>query len=60
MEAVPTGLELFICPEQIGGAYHVSVFGDRWKDAKTIKKEIDRAWKRQLRKWKPPKSKRIL
>jgi hypothetical protein len=59
LQAAEPGRELFICPEQIGGAYFVSVFGDRWKDANAIRKEIDRVWKRQLKKWKPPVSKSL-
>ena len=56
--AAEPGRELFICPEQIAGAYYLSVFGDRWQDTQAVKREIDKAWKRQLRKWKPPQCKR--
>ena len=58
LAAAEPGRELFICPEQIAGAYYLSVFGDRWQDTQAVKREIDKAWKRQLRKWKPPQRKR--
>jgi hypothetical protein len=57
LEAAEPGRELFVCPEQIGGGYYVSVYGDRWKDVLAIQKEIDRVWKKLLRKWVPPKKK---
>jgi hypothetical protein len=52
LSAAEPGREIFVCPEQIAGGYHISVFGDRWKDVIAIKKAIDKAWKRQLRSWK--------
>jgi len=58
LQAATPGRELFICPEQIAGAYYLSVFGDRWKDAQAVQREVERVWKRQLRKWKPPHGKK--
>lgn len=58
LKTATPGRELFICPEQIAGAYYLSVFGDRWKDTLAVQREIDRVWKRQLRKWKPPCAKK--
>jgi sugar phosphate isomerase/epimerase len=52
LEAAEPGREMFICPEQIGGGYFLSVFGDRWKDVLAIKGELDRVWLKQIRKWK--------
>ncbi len=52
LEAATPGREMFVCPEQIAGGYYLSVFGDRWKDVLAIREQVDRAWKRQLRKWK--------
>ena len=52
LQAATPGREMFVCPEQIAGGYFLSVFGDRWKDVKACRREIDRVWKRQLRKWK--------
>ena len=54
LEAATPGREMFVCPEQIAGGYYLSVFGDRWKDVLAIRDEVDRVWKRQLRKWKSP------
>ena len=42
---------MFACPEQIAGGYHLSVFPDRWKDVQVVRRELDRVWKRQLKKW---------
>ena len=58
LKAAPPGRELFVCPEQIAGGYHLSVFGDRFKDVKAIKAELEKSWSRNLRKWKPPRKKR--
>ena len=58
LKTATPGRELFICPEQIAGAYYLSVFGDRWKDTLAVQREIDRVWKRQLRKWNPPCAKK--
>ncbi len=58
LKAAPPGRELFVCPEQIAGGYHLSVFGDRFKDVKAIKAELQKSWRRNLRKWKPPRKKR--
>ena len=55
LKAAPPGRELFVCPEQIAGSYFLSVFGDRFTDTKAVRREVDRAWKRQLKKWRPPR-----
>lgn len=55
LEKATPGRELFICPELIPFGYTLSVFGDRWKDTLATTKAVDKVWKRQLRKWKPPK-----
>ena len=54
LEAAEPGREMFACPEQIAGGYHLSVFPDRWKDVQVVRRELDRVWKRQLKKWKAP------
>ncbi|MBQ36614.1 MAG: xylose isomerase [Gemmatimonadaceae bacterium] len=48
------GREIFACPEQIAGGYMLSVFGDRFKDVKTIKKHLGRSFKKHLKNWTPP------
>ena len=55
MQVATPGREMFACPEQIAGGYYLSVFGDRFRDVQVIRRELQKAWKRQLRKWKPPK-----
>lgn len=53
LQAATPGREMFVCPEQIGGGYALSVFGNRWKDAQIIRSEIDRIWRKNIRKWIP-------
>ncbi len=55
LQAAPPGRELFVCPEQIPPGYYLSVFGDRWKDVLAIRGEVDRLWKKHLRRWRPPR-----
>ena len=57
LKAAPPGRELFVCPEQIAGGYFLSVFADRFKDVKAVRAEIQKAWRRQLKKWRPPRKK---
>jgi hypothetical protein len=45
---------MFACPEQIAGGYMLSVFGDRFKDVKTIKKHLEKSFKKHLKNWTPP------
>ena len=52
LEAAPPGRRLYVCPEQGAPGYDLSVFPDRWRDVQAIRKEVDRVWKRQLKKWK--------
>jgi len=52
LEAAEPGREVFVCPEQGAPGYDLSVFPDRWKDVRAIRKEVDRVWQRQLKKWK--------
>lgn len=48
--------EMFVCPEQgASGGYLLSVFGNPWRDAQVVRREVDRLWKRLLRRWKPPR-----
>jgi len=54
LSSAEPGREIFVCPEQIAGGYHISVFGDRWKDVLAIKKALTKVWKRQLRSWVGP------
>ena len=58
LQAAAPGREMFVCPEQIPAGYALSVFGNRWKDAQAVMREVDRVWKRQLRKWKPGRRRR--
>ena len=55
LKAATPGRELFVCPEQIPGGYHLSVFGDRFKDVKAIKLELEKSWRRHVKKWTPPR-----
>lgn len=55
LQAAAPGRELFVCPEQIPPGYYLSVFGDRWKDVLAIRGEVDRLWKKHLRRWQPPR-----
>ena len=54
IEAATPGREIFVCPEQGAPGYDLSVFPDRWTDVQVIRGELNRVWKRQLKKWKPP------
>ena len=54
MEMATPGREMFACPEQIGGGYMLSVFGDRFKDVKAIRNTLNRSFKKHAKKWKPP------
>jgi hypothetical protein len=54
LETAEPGREMFACPEQIAGGYMLSVFGDRFKDVQAIRKELDRSFKRRVKKWTPP------
>jgi hypothetical protein len=55
LQAADSGREMFVCPEQGPPGYFLSVFPDRWKDVQTIRDEVDKVWRRQLRKWKGAK-----
>ena len=55
LKAATSGRELFVCPEQIPPGYFLSVFGDRWKDVQEIHRQVERAWRKHLRKWKLPR-----
>ena len=52
LETAKPGQEMFSCPEQIGGGYYLSVFGDRWKDVLAVRDGLERVWRKQVRKWK--------
>ena len=54
LQAATPGREMFVCPEQIGGGYFLSVFGNRWKDVQAVRGEVDRVWRKHVRKWTPP------
>jgi len=43
-----SGREIFICPElgPIEGGYKLSIFPNSWEDAKVLRVEIDKLWKR--------------
>jgi sugar phosphate isomerase/epimerase len=43
-----TGREIFICPElgPVAGGYALSTFPNSWEDAKILRVEIDRLWKK--------------
>ena len=59
LKTATPGRELFVCPEQIAGGYNLSVFGDLFTDAKAVRREIEKAWRRQLKKWHPPRGKAL-
>jgi hypothetical protein len=41
-----------VCPEQGPPGYFLSVFPDRWKDVQIIRDEVDKVWRKLVRKWK--------
>ena len=43
-----SGREIFICPElgPVEGGYALSTFPNSWEDAKILRREIDRLWRR--------------
>jgi hypothetical protein len=43
-----TGREIFICPElgPVTGGYNLSTLPNSWEDAKVVRGEIDKLWKR--------------
>jgi len=43
-----SGREIFVCPElgPLGGGYALSTFPNSWEDAKVLRREIDKMWKR--------------
>jgi hypothetical protein len=53
LKAATPGREMFVCPEQGPPGYALSIFPDRWKDVRAIRDEVDRLWRKQVRKWKP-------
>jgi sugar phosphate isomerase/epimerase len=52
LQAAGSGREMFVCPEQGPPGYFLSVFPDRWKDVQIIRDEVDKVWRKQVRKWK--------
>ena len=48
------GREMFVCPEQIADGYWLSVFSDRFADAKVIRDRLVKSFKRHRRQWTPP------
>ncbi len=52
LAAATPGREMFVCPEQGPPGYALSVFADRWKDVQIIRDEVDKLWKKHVRKWK--------
>ena len=54
LQAATPGREMFVCPEQGGPGYDLSVFPDRWKDAQAIRKEVDKLWRKHVKNWKDP------
>jgi hypothetical protein len=45
-----TEREIFVCPElgPVAGGYALSTFPDSWEDAKVLRVEIDRLWKKLI------------
>ena len=43
-----SGREIFICPEMgpVAGGYALSTFPNSWEDAKVLRREIDKLWKK--------------
>lgn len=52
LEGQQPGRTIYVCPEQGAPGYDLSVFPDRWNDVQVIRREVNRVWKRQLRRWK--------
>lgn len=53
LQAAAPGREMFVCPEQGPPTYALSVFPNRWKDVQAIRDEVDKLWRKHVRKWKP-------
>ncbi len=53
LQAATPGREMFVCPEQGPPGYALSVFPDRWKDVQAIRDEVDKVWRKHVKKWKP-------
>ena len=53
LQAATPGREMFVCPEQGPPGYALSVFPDRWKDVQAIRGEVDKCWRKHIKKWKP-------
>ena len=53
LQAATPGREMFVCPEQGPPSYALSVFPDRWKDVQAIRDEVDKLWRKHIKKWKP-------
>jgi hypothetical protein len=45
-----TDREIFICPElgPVSGGYGLSTFPDSWEDAKIVRNEIDKLWRKMM------------
>jgi hypothetical protein len=43
-----SGREIFICPElgPVDGGYNLSTLPNSWEDAKILREEIDKLWKK--------------
>lgn len=54
LEKAKPGREMIAVPEHgpMPGGYALSVFPDVWKDAQVTRREVDKIWKKHLKKWK--------
>jgi hypothetical protein len=57
LAAAPPGRELFAVPEMgpLWLGYNLHAFPSSWDEAKVLREQIERAWRRALKKWRPPK-----
>lgn len=56
LAGAPAGRELFAVPEMgpLWLGYNLHSLPNSWEDAKLLRLETERSWRRALKKWKPP------
>lgn len=56
LAGAPAGSIMWTCPEMIASGYRLSVFSDNWRQARFIKDEVDKVWRRRIRNWSAVKA----
>ncbi len=57
LAAAPPAREMFAVPEMgpLWLGYNLHAFPKSWEDAKVLREELEKCWRRALKKWKPPR-----